>query len=240
MKTPEPTCAIPDLGPEVYARWRASEVGAITERLEHRLILELAGTVIGRSILDVGCGDGELAIELFKLGADVAGIDASGDMIAAARARAANREADIAFHVAAAGRLPFPPECFDIVTAITVLCFIEDAALVLREIRRVLRPGGRIVIGELGKWSYWAARRRIRGWLGSPLWRQARFRTAHELLALAEQAGFVAGPVRGAIYYPRWGPAARLLAPCDPWLGRLTTVGAAFLALSAVKPGGEA
>jgi SAM-dependent methyltransferase len=240
MKTPEPTCAVPDLRPEVYARWRASEVGAITERLEHRLILELAGTVSGRSVLDVGCGDGGLAIELFKLGADVAGIDASGDMIAAARARAANRGADIAFQVAAAERLPFPSECFDIVTAITVLCFIEDAVPVLREIRRVLRPGGRLVIGELGKWSSWAALRRIRGWLGSPLWRKGRFRTAHELRALAEQTGFVAGPVRGAIYYPRWGPAARLLAPWDPGLGRLTTVGAAFLALSAAKPGGEA
>jgi hypothetical protein len=43
--------------------------------------------------------------------------------------------------------------------------------------------------------------------------------------------------VRGAIYYPRWGFAARLLSPCDPVLGRLTTIGAGFVALSAIKPG---
>jgi hypothetical protein len=53
---------------------------------------------------------------------------------------------------------------------------------------------------------------------------------------LVEQAGLEVTSVRGAIYYPRWGPTARLLSRYDPALGRLTTVGAAFVALSAVKP----
>jgi hypothetical protein len=44
--------------------------------------------------------------------------------------------------------------------------------------------------------------------------------------------------VRGAIYYPRWRLAARLLRSYDPVLGRLTTLGAGFVALSAVKPRG--
>ena len=60
-----------ELGPEAYVRWRASEVGAITERLERHLILELAGEVHGRTVLDVGCGDGDLALELAKSGATV-------------------------------------------------------------------------------------------------------------------------------------------------------------------------
>jgi hypothetical protein len=42
--------------------------------------------------------------------------------------------------------------------------------------------------------------------------------------------------VQGAVYYPRWGLAARLLSPFDPTLGRLTTIGASFVALSAIKP----
>ncbi|MGJ0508177.1 MAG: class I SAM-dependent methyltransferase [Methylocystis sp.] len=42
--------------------------------------------------------------------------------------------------------------------------------------------------------------------------------------------------MRGAVYYPPCGAAARLLAPVDPWLGRRTTLGAAFVVLSAVKP----
>ena len=135
--------------------------------------------------------------------------------------------------------MPFPAESFDVVVAVTILCFVENAAPVFHEIARVLRPGGRLVIGELGKWSTWAAERRIRAWLGSRLWRHGRFRTARELRSLAEQAGLVAGPVRGAVYYPRWAPIMRLLTPFDAALGRLTTAGAAFLALSASKPYGK-
>jgi SAM-dependent methyltransferase len=114
----------------------------------------------------------------------------------------------------------------------------HDAAPVFREIARVLRPGGGLIIGELGRWSTWAAGRRIRAWLGSRLWRRGRFRTAGELCHLAEGGGLVVETVRGAIYYPRWSLAARVLSPVDPILGWLTTVGASFLALSAAKPTG--
>jgi ubiquinone biosynthesis O-methyltransferase len=237
-KAPEPAGAIPDLGPECYARWRASEIGATTERLERELILELVGDVGGRRVLDVGCGDGELALALVQRGAIVTGIDASAAMIDAAQDRAKQHDADITFQVATAEQLPFQAGRFDVVTAITILCFVDDAAPVFREIARVLRPGGRLVIGELGRWSTWAAGRRIRAWLGSRLWRRGRFRTANELRALAEQAGLEVKSVRGAIYYPRSALTARLLSRCDPVLSRLTTVGAAFVALSAVKPGG--
>ena len=229
-------CPVPELGPEAYARWRASTTGAVTERLESELILRLAGDVKGRRVLDVGCGDGMLAVALRERGVEVVGIDASPAMIEAAKQRARRHGADIAFEVADARRLPFPAESFDLVTAIAILCFVEDAAPVFGEIARVLRPGGRLVIGELGKWSSWAAARRIRAWLGSPLWRSARFRTARELRALAGQAGLETKALRGAIYYPRCALAARLLAPCDGWLSRATTFGAAFLALAATKP----
>ena len=153
------------------------------------------------------------------------------------RARAARQGAEIAFEVAAAERLPFASDAFDVVVAITILCFVADPAPVFREIARVLCPGGRLVIGELGRWSYWAAARRIRAWCGSALWRRAKFRTQGELRSLAERAGLTVESIRGAIYYPRWRFAARLCAPWDSTLGRLTTAGAAFIAISASKPG---
>jgi hypothetical protein len=96
------------------------------------------------------------------------------------------------------------------------------------------------VIGELGKWSTWAAARRIRAWLGSPLWRRSRFRTAGELRQLCKTAALDVQAIRGAIYYPRSRCAARLLSGWDASLGRLTTAGAGFLALSAVKPNDRA
>ncbi len=240
MTNGEPSCSAPDLGPELYAQWRGSVVGEITDRLEQELILDLAGDVGGRRVLDVGCGDGALAVELWKRGAAVVGIDASLAMIEAARVRAREHKADIAFYIATAEHLPFRPHQFDLVTAITILCFVENAAPVFAEVARVLRPGGCFVIGELGKWSLWAASRRMRAWFGSQLWRTARFRTANELRALAKQADLIPGPVRGSIYYPRWAVAARLLSPYDALFRRFTTFGAAFLALSATKPASEA
>ena len=135
-----------------------------------------------------------------------------------------------------ADRIPFAAERFDVVVAVTILCFVSNVAPVFQEIARVLRPGGFLVIGELGKWSLWAVARRIRAWLGSRLWRRGRFRTAHELRVLARQAGLAPGPVHGSVYYPRWQRAARVLAPYDTAFSRLTTFGAAFLALSAIKP----
>jgi ubiquinone biosynthesis O-methyltransferase len=232
----QPICDLPELGPDTYARWRASEVGAITERLERQLILDLIGEVRDRRILDVGCGDGDLAVHLAQRGAQVVGVDTSAAMIEAARQRASLEHVDVDFRIAPAQHLPFLPEQFDSVVAVTILCFVEDAVPVFSEMARILRPGGRLVIGELGKWSSWAAARRIRAWLGSPLWRKGKFRTSEELRSLARQAGLTVETSQGAIYFPRWSWAARILAPYDPMLSRATPVGAAFLALHATKP----
>jgi ubiquinone biosynthesis O-methyltransferase len=225
-----------EFDPSTYQQWRSSELGRTTDRLERELIFDLVGNVAGLTVLDLGCGDGELAVELCRRGATVVGVDASPRMIEAAAERAHEESADIDFQVATAHALPFPPDAFDAVVSITMLCFIEDVAPVLREMARVLRPGGRLIIGELGKWSTWAAKRRVRAWLGSPLWHSARFRTGAELQALAETAGLDVQQLKGAIYYPPCHFAARLLEPLDRRLGRLGMPGPAFLALAATKP----
>jgi SAM-dependent methyltransferase len=225
-------------GPGAYANWRGTSLGTITETLERRLILELAGDVRGRTVLDVGCGDGALALAFRQRGAArVVGCDPDPRMIARAAAEADRQNEEIGYVLAAAEQLPFGEQSFDIVSIITVLAFVPPADLALREIARVLRPGGRLVLGALGKWSLWAASRRIRARLGrAPMWNAARFRSAAEMRALTEAAGFSVEMVRGAVFYPRWAPAAQLLAPADPGLGRVTTIGTAFIALAAVKP----
>ena len=157
-------------------------------------------------------------------------------MIDAAKVAARRQHAEVPFIVGSTEAIPFPAARFDVVVAMTILCFVQDAAPTFAEIARVLCPGGRLVIGELGKWSSWAAARRIRAWLGSPLWRIGRFRTARELQRMVRNAGLDPGPVRGAIYFPRWTPAARMMASWDQCIGRVITMGAAFLALAAVKP----
>jgi len=223
-------------GPDVYAAWRVSSLGEITETLEHCLILRLAGPLRDRSVLDVGCGDGTLALVSARNGAArISGCDLDPRMVAQARARAMREGMNIDLAVARSQALPFPDNTFDVVTCITVLAFIPDADTAIQEMARVLRPGGRLVIGDLGKWSLWAARRRIRGWFGAKMWRAARFRTAKELAAMAEKAGLIVGSVKGAIFFPPWTGLARRMARFDPPLGEITTLGAAFVAVQATK-----
>ena len=224
-------------GPDVYADWRVSSLGEITEALEHRVILKLAGPLRDRSALDVGCGDGTLAMVLSHNGAArVSGCDLDPRMVAQARTGAIRDEIRVDLSVARSQALPFPDNTFDVVTCITVLAFVPDADNAVREMARVLRPGGRLVIGDLGKWSLWAARRRIRGWFGAKMWRSARFRTAKELATMMAGAGLIVGSIKGAIFFPPWTALARVMAPLDPSLGNVTTLGAAFVAIQATKP----
>jgi len=223
------------IGPEAYVSWRATALGVVTEAIEQRLVLEMMGELAGRRVLDAGCGDGALACAAASWGGDVTGIDPDPSMLAAARSRAAKMGVRPTFLEGRVERLPFPDAAFDVVASTTVLCFVPDAAGAVREMVRVLRPDGRLVLGELGRWSLWAAIRRLRGWSSSSTWKAARFRTATELRALAEQAGLSVAAIRGAVYYPPIGLLARVLAPIDSWLGGLSTFGAAFIAISAVR-----
>ncbi len=88
--------------PPAYAAWRQSDLGRITDALEQELILDLVGPASGLKVLDVGCGDGILALEVSRQGARVAGADSSERMIAAARARANQEGQDIPFQIARA------------------------------------------------------------------------------------------------------------------------------------------
>ncbi|MCP2167760.1 class I SAM-dependent methyltransferase [Goodfellowiella coeruleoviolacea] len=107
-------------------------------------ILDLAGDVAGRRILDAGCGAGPLFAALRDRGAIVTGFDSSTTMVELARRRLGP---DAALHVAdLADPLPFPDGAFDDVIVALVLHYLEDWTGPLAELRRVLRPGGRLII----------------------------------------------------------------------------------------------
>ena len=110
-------------------------------------ILRLAGDVSGRRILDAGCGSGPLAEALREKGAVVSGFDASAAMVDLARQRLGG-DADV--RVADLGEpLPFSDDEFDVVVASLVLHYLEDWAGPLAELRRVLKPGGRLIVSVI-------------------------------------------------------------------------------------------
>jgi SAM-dependent methyltransferase len=107
-------------------------------------IVGLAGDVQGRRILDAGCGSGPLTGALRDRGAIVTGFDGSPAMIDIARRKLGE---DVPLHVAdIAEPLPFEDDAFDDVVASLVLHYLEDWAGPLAEIRRVLTPGGRLIL----------------------------------------------------------------------------------------------
>lgn len=221
---------------EIYARWRATTLGSITERVEADVVFALIGELAHQRVLDVGCGDGTYAIKAAECGAFVTALDVDPTMLDAAQARATEHGVSLAVCRGRAEDLPFEENSFDVVMAITVLCFSSDAPKAIREMSRVLAPGGTIIIGELSRYSVWALERRVRGWFGAKRWQQARFWSRRDLDLLVEKVGLHVTEHRGSVFFPPNCFAARMMAPYEPMLTRLDAPGAAFLAIRAKKP----
>lgn len=121
-----------------------NEVNLINAHYERPAMLDLVGDVRGRRVLDAGCGSGPLSAELRDRGAVVTGFDASAVMVGLARERL-GADADVQVADLSAP-LPFADGGFDDVTASLVLHYLRDWTAPLSELRRVLRPGGRLVL----------------------------------------------------------------------------------------------
>ncbi len=133
-----------------------AETSTTNARYDRPAILDLAGDVAGKRVLDVGCAAGHLSSLLATRGADVLGVDASEGMVRIAR----ELFGDVAkFETADVSQpLKFVEDAsIDVITASLVLHYLKDWGPTLAEFRRVLKPGGVLVFsvhhpGEDWRW----------------------------------------------------------------------------------------
>jgi demethylmenaquinone methyltransferase/2-methoxy-6-polyprenyl-1,4-benzoquinol methylase len=123
-------------------------------RLWKRRVVTLADVKAGDRALDLCCGTGDIAFALAARGAEVTGLDFSEKMLDVARTRLERskvKSGNVSFIQGDAEQLPFPDNSFDAVTMGYGLRNLTSWEAGLREMMRVVKPGGRIVVLEFGK-----------------------------------------------------------------------------------------
>ncbi|MFD4557859.1 class I SAM-dependent methyltransferase [Streptomyces sp. NPDC058469] len=103
----------------------------------------------GEKVLDIGCGTGRFTVPMAEKGAHVSGLDISRPMLDVASSKLAERGLSADLREGDMAHLPFPDDSFDTVTSMLALMHVplQDRQAVFGEVARVLRPGGRMLLG---------------------------------------------------------------------------------------------
>lgn len=147
---------VPALGFEFLTPLYDPLVAATTrERAFKRALIVQAGVRDGARVLDLGCGTGTLAIRLKQAvpGATVTGVDADETMLARAQRKAGRAGVELRLDRAMADRLPYAEDCFERVVSSLFFHHLRpnEKRLALREVYRVLAPGGELHVADWGK-----------------------------------------------------------------------------------------
>ena len=115
-------------------------------------IERVAGPVVGKRIVDVGCGGGILAEALAARGANVLGIDLSEKSLAVAKLHRLESGVDVEYRAVSAETLAAQtPDAFDIVTCMEMVEHVPDAASIVRACVRLVRPGGMLLFSTINR-----------------------------------------------------------------------------------------
>ena len=196
---------------------QASPVVYYEQKLRAMTVLGLLDVKPGERVLDIGCGNARDIARIANHGGQVVGVDMSAGMIAAA-----GRELErmglggIKLQVGDATCLDFPDASFDKILCSEVIEHIPDASQALREMWRVLRPGGKLVLSTPNKGSWYGLERY---WLWEGLLRRKwphpydEWRNMAEVLALLEQSRFKVSERRSVCFVPGF-IVTYFLLPC--------------------------
>ncbi len=133
------------------AVYREDDLQGLIYRQRQAVVLDsvdAAGLHAGAAALEIGCGAGHLTVELAKRGLRVDAVDASGAMVdaTAERMRTAGLEHDVSVSIADVHALPYESGHYDMVVAVGVIPWLHSPDAAVREMARVLRPGGWLVL----------------------------------------------------------------------------------------------
>jgi ubiquinone/menaquinone biosynthesis C-methylase UbiE len=135
---------------------------AVRERRFKRRLLAEAGLRPGFRVLDLGCGTGTLAVMAKRAepGMLVFGVDGDPAAIGLARRKVVRENVDVQLHLALAQQVPYPDSYFNRVLSTLVLHHLSHDGKVaaLREVARVLAPGGELHLADFGRPANWLAR----------------------------------------------------------------------------------
>lgn len=164
-----------------YDQWYATKMGRFVDAVETACAFELFTPEQGQSILDVGCGTGNFSVKLAEKGAFVTGIDVSEDMLEIAREKSG--DLPITFKHMDLYELDFQDNTFDAVFSMAAFEFVKEPERALSELFRVLKPGGKLLIGTIHLDSPWGRLYTSEPFQKDTVFRHAALKTLEEMAA---------------------------------------------------------
>src|SRR5438105_4359123 len=143
----QPKTGVQELFDGLAAEYRQERDKQLSFLAQKRIVLEMLSGLGGR-LLEVGCGPAPMVDELLARNFEVHGIDVSPEMIRQAQYRMAGHPLArrCEFRVADVEHLPYGDASFDVVVAMGVIEYLPSYGRALQEMRRVLKPGGHVVL----------------------------------------------------------------------------------------------
>lgn len=218
--------------PERYDAWYGRPLGQYCLELEAGAVLSALNIRATDLLLEVGAGTGRFAVAAAEKSGTVVATEPDATTIAWAKRhrKVGTRTAWIA---ARGESLPFIDCRFDGAFTVTALCFAEHQEAILREMVRVVRPGGRVVLGELNAVAPWQVLRRIKSIVPGSPYRHAHFRTVGGLVRMLRSQGLTGIAHQELLHWLpfeapgllRWAPSVELWGRrWVPWMGSFAVV----------------
>jgi len=166
-----------------YDLWYRSAQGRAIDRSLEQILLALLDPRSGERVLDIGCGHGNHLLILARMGLSLWGIDASSYMIEKAEKRLGH---SCTLKKGIAEDLPFDDNEFDLAVLINTLEFLNEPLKALREAGRVANR--KVFVGVINSLSWNGITKRVKGYLGDPLFRNATLYNLWKLKSLLQAA----------------------------------------------------